>query len=153
MGGNIGNHLSTGIIVAVLSGGMIEYCFSEPNKVEYELRERCSKRTEEIWKKKFGIDDISNTKHGQIISKYENHYNATLDKCFYLTRSDIIGKKKVTKVERLFDVDDNKEYGRFTGGNGDTFHICVMFVGKGTNKCSSEDEWRGLIKQYMEDAN
>jgi hypothetical protein len=152
MAGNIGNQLSTGIVAAVLSGGMISNCFSEPSKVEYELRERCGKRTEEIWKKKFGIDDISKTKNGQIISKYETHYNATLDKCFYLTRSDIIGKKKVTKVERLFDVDENKEYGRFSGGNGDTFHICVMFV-KGTHKCSSEDEWRVLIKQYMEDAN
>ena len=152
MAGNIGNQLSTGIVAAALSGGMISNCFSEPSKVEYELRERCGKRTEEIWKKKFGIDDLSNTKNGQIISKYETHYNATLDKCFYLTRSDIIVKKKVTKVERLFDVDENKEYGRFTGGNGDTFHICVMFV-KGTHKCSSEDEWRILIKQYMEDAN
>jgi hypothetical protein len=153
MGRNIANQLSIGIVAAVLSGGMISHCFSEPNKVESELRERCGKRTEEIWKGKFGMDDISNTKEGQVISKYENHYNPTLDKCFYLTRSNIVGKKKVTKVERLFDVDENKEYGRFTGGNGDTFHICVMFVGKGTHKCSSEDEWRGFIKQYMEDAN
>jgi hypothetical protein len=153
MGRNIGNQLSIGIVAAVLSGGMISHCFSEPNKVESELRERCGKRTEEIWKEKFGMDDISNTKEGQVISKYENHYNPTLDKCFYLTRSNIVGKKKVTKVERLFDVDENKEYGRFTGGNGDTFHICVMFVGKGTHKCSSEDEWRGFIKQYMEDTN
>ena len=150
---NIGNQLSTVLVTAVLSGGMISSCFSEPNRIEAELRERCVKRTEEIWKKKFGVNDISNTKDGQIISKYENHYNATLDKCFYLTRSDIIGKKKVTKVERLFDVDENKEYGRFTGGNGDTFHICVMFVGKDTHRCSSEDDWRGLIKRYMEDAN
>jgi hypothetical protein len=153
MGRNIANQLLIGIVSAVLSGGTISYCFSEPSKLESELRERCGKRTEEIWKKEFGIDDISNTKNGQIISKYENHYNATLDKCFYLTRSDIIGKKKVTKVERLFDVDENKEYGRFTGGNGDTFHICVMFVGKDTHRCSSEDDWRGLIKRYMEDAN
>ena len=149
---NIGNQLSTVLVTAVLSGGMISSCFSEPNKVEYE-RERCGKRAEDIWQKKFGVIDISNTKDGQIISKYENHYNATLDKCFYLTRSDIIGKKKVTKVERLFDVDENKEYGRFTGGNGDTFHICVMFVGKDTHRCSSEDDWRGFIKRYMEDAN
>jgi hypothetical protein len=150
---NIGNQLSTVLVTAVLSGGMISSCFSEPNKIEAELRERCGKRTEEIWKKKFGVNNISNTKDGQIITKYENHYNATLDKCFYLTTSDIIGKKKVTKVERLFDVDQNKEYGRFTGGNGDTFHICVMFVGKDTHRCSSEDDWRGLIKRYMEDAN
>ena len=152
MARNIGNQLSTGIVAAVLSGGMISNCFSEPSKVEYELRERCGKRTEEIWKKKFGIDDISNTKNGQIISKYETHYNATLDKCFYLTRSDTIGKKKVTKVERLFAVDENKEYGMFTSGNEDTFQICVMFIRKPAQRCSSEDEWRALIKPYMEDA-
>ena len=153
MGRNIANQLSIGIVSAVLGGGPISSCFSEPNNLGSELRERCGKRTEEIWNKKFGIDDMSNTNDGQIITKYENHYNAKLDKCFYLTISNIVGKKKVTKVERLFDVDENKEYGRFTGGNGDTFHICVMFVGKGTHKCSSEDEWRGFIKQYMEDAN
>jgi hypothetical protein len=117
------------------------------------LRDRCGKRTEEIWKKKFGVDDLSNTKDGKITTKYENHYNSTLDTCFYLTRAVIVGKMKVTKVERLVDADENKEYGRFTGGNGDTFHICVIFVEKGTHKCSSEDEWRVLIKRYMEDAN
>jgi len=157
MARNIGNQLSTGIVAAVLSGGMISYCFSEPNKVESELRERCGKRTEEIWKKKFGIDDISNTKDAQIISKYENHYNATLDKCFYLTRSDIIGKKKVTKVERLFDV-ENKEYGRFTGGNGDTFHtLCslgrarISAVQKMNGVCLSSNTWKTLIDWVVVD--
>jgi hypothetical protein len=149
----IGNYLLSGIIAAVLSGGMTAYCFGEPNKVEDELRERCSKRSEEIWREKFGLNKISNKKGEHSISKYKNHYNAALGKCFYLTRSDIIGKKKVTKIERLFEVDDKKEYGSFTGGNEDSFHICVLFVGKATQKCSSEDEWRGLIKPYMEDIN
>jgi hypothetical protein len=148
---NMGNQISIGIVAAVLSSGMISYCFSEPNKVD-ELRERCGKRTEEFRKKQFG-NEISKTKDGQTISKYENHYNAKLDKCFYLTKSDTIGKKKVTKVERLFAVDENKEYGMFTSGNGDTFQICVMFIRKPAQRCSSEDEWRALIKPYMEDAN
>jgi hypothetical protein len=148
----MGNQISIGIVAAVLSNGMISYCLSEPNKVD-ELRERCSKRTEEFRKKQFGVNDISKkTKDGQTISKYENHYNAKLDKCFYLTRSDTIGKNKVTKVEMLFDVDENKQYGTFTGGNGNSFQICVVFIGKPAQRCSSEDEWRALIKPYMEDA-
>ena len=145
---NMANQISIGIVAAVLSSGMISYCFSEPNKVD-ELRERCGKRTEEFRKKQLG-NDISETKDGQTIRKY--HYNAKLDKCFYLITSDTMGKNKVTKVERLFSVDDNKEYGMFTGGNGDIFQICVMFVRKPAQRCSSEDEWRALIKPYMEDA-
>lgn len=148
----MGNQISIGIVAAILSGGMISYSFSEPNKVD-ELRERCGKRTEEFRKKQFGIKESSGTKDGQTINKYETHYNASLDKCFYLTRSETIGKNKVTKVERLFDVGENKEYGMFTGGNRDTFTICVVFVEKGKQKCSSEDEWRALIKPYMADAN
>jgi hypothetical protein len=147
----MGNQISIGIVAAVLSSGMISYCLSEPNKVD-ELRERCGKRTEEFRKKQFGVNDISKTKDGQTISKYESHYNAKLDKCFYLTRSDTIGKNKVTKVEMLFDVDEDKQYGTFTGGNGNTFQICVVFIRKPAQRCSSEDEWRVLIKQYMEDA-
>ena len=147
----MGNQISIGVVAAVLSSGMISYCLSEPNKVD-ELRKRCGKLTEEFRKKHLEINDISNTKDGQTISKYENHYNAKLDKCFYLTKSDTIGKNKVTKVERLFDVDQNKEYGMFTGGNGNTFQICVVFIRKPAQRCSSEDEWRALIKPYMEDA-
>jgi hypothetical protein len=148
----MGNQISIAIVAAILSSGMISYSFSEPNKVD-ELRERCGKRTEEFRKKQFGTKESSETKNGQTINKYETHYNANLDKCFYLARSDTIGKNKVTKVERLFSVDENKEYGMFTGGKRDTFTICVVFVEKGKQKCSSEDEWRALIKPYMEDAN
>ena len=36
--------------------------------------------------------------------------------------------------------------------NGDIFQICVMFVRKPAQRCSSEDEWRALIKPYMEGA-
>jgi hypothetical protein len=153
MARNIGNQLSTGIVAAVLSGGMISNCFSEPSKVEYELRERCGKRTEEIWKKKFGIDDISNTKNGQIISKYETHYNPTLDKCFYLTRSDIIGKKKVTKVERLFELMTTKST---EGSQAVTetlfiFALCslgrarISAVQKMNGVCWSSNTWKTLI--------
>jgi hypothetical protein len=58
----------------------------------------------------------------------------------------------VAKVEMLFDVDEDKQYGTFTGGNGNTFQICVVFIRKPAQRCSSEDEWRALIKPYMEDA-
>jgi hypothetical protein len=149
---NMGNQISIGIVAAVLSSGMISYCFSEPNKVD-ELRERCGKQTEEFKKKQLGTKESSETKDGQTINKYETHYNAKLDKCFYLTMSETIEKNKVKKLERLFSVDENKEYGMFTGGNRDTFTICVLFIRKPALRCSSEDEWRALIRPYMEDAD
>jgi hypothetical protein len=151
--GDMRKQISIGIVAAVLSSGIISYCLGEPNQVGYDLREHCGKRAEELWKKGFGINDILEKHDGQIVKNYEYHYNEKLKKCFYLTRSDIVVKKKTTKLERLFDADDNKEYGMFTGGNGGIFAICVMFIGKDKHRCSSEDEWRELVKPYMEDTN
>jgi hypothetical protein len=147
------NPISIGIVAAVLSTGMVSYCFGDPNKVESNLREHCGERTAELWKTGFGINDIWEKHDGQIVKKYEYHYNEKLNKCFYLTHSDIVAKKKAAKLERLFDVDDKKEYGMFTGGNGGAFAICVMFTGKGKHTCKSEGEWRELVKPYMEDSN
>jgi len=145
------NPISIVIVAAFLSCGMISYCFGEPNA--HDLHEQCHRRAEELWKKGFGINDVLKKPGGRVTKKYEYHYNETFKKCFYLTRSDIVEKMDVATLERLFDVDDKKEYGMFTGGNRGTFAICIMFVGKGKHRCSSEDEWRELVKVYMEDAN
>jgi hypothetical protein len=141
------------IIGAAINGCLVTaLAFSQPNKKENELRERCGKRTEEIWKKEFE-DNIANSKDVQVIGHYENHYNAKLNKCFYLTKSSVIGKEKVMKIERLFDVDANKEYGMFTSDSDDSLAVCVLYVERGKGRCSSENEWRQLIKPYMEEGS
>jgi hypothetical protein len=73
---------------------------AEPNKEQYELRERCGKRAAEFFNQ-LGYRDAS----------FENHYNPDLNSCFLLvtiTRSET--GKGVAWVEwQLWDVNENKE--------------------------------------------
>src|SRR5450759_2885071 len=53
-------------------------------KEDYELQERCGKRADELFKREYGNTGITNTKDGQAIAGYKNHYNSKLNKCFVL---------------------------------------------------------------------
>ncbi len=55
---------------------------AEPNKVQYELQERCAKAAAEAFKNDNPDGPITNTKDGQSMARYENHYSANLNKCF-----------------------------------------------------------------------
>src|SRR6516162_8673032 len=85
------------------------YASAQPNKELYELQERCGKRAAEVFEREY--IQIPNNK-----LNYENHYNARLNKCFYLEisisydRQD--GKPTIFTLMRLYDLNDNKEYGR-----------------------------------------
>jgi hypothetical protein len=57
-------------------------CAAEPNKVLYELQERCGKRAAEVFEK-----DFPDTKTTGVIADYENHYSPRLNKCFIVESS------------------------------------------------------------------
>jgi hypothetical protein len=125
--------------------------YSEPNKVEYELQERCGKRAAEVFKSEY--TQVQNTDEGQMLFNYRNHYSATLNKCFFLEMSSIIATKAnpvyTAQMFRLFDINDNNEYGNFyKRSDANVPQECNVF-GK---SCSSEAEWNALIAPYMEDA-
>src|SRR5258707_8316417 len=110
---------------------------------QYVLQERCGKRAAATFEKDWG-SSVTNTKTGQLIANYENHYSERLNKCFYLEVSTAYdkkdGKTTISKMMRLFDVNENKEYATYLGVScwvGETF-------------CQSEKEFLQLIKQYME---
>jgi hypothetical protein len=104
---------------------------------------------------------VSKTDYGTMMFNYENHYSARLNKCFFLeiTTSFEKGKLDSTKTMRLFDLNENREYGEFTSGptvtrpDGTPLPVestplaCVV---RG-NTCRSESEWRQLVKPFMED--
>jgi hypothetical protein len=82
---------------------------------------------------------------------YENHYSGRLNKCFFLEIAVSYDKGKVdsTKIMRLFDLNDNKEYGVYVSGvTVDGPPLGCVLQGKG---CRTEAEWRALIKPFMED--
>lgn len=132
--------------VSVLSNGS----YAEPNKVLYELQERCGKHAAETFKKEIG-GNITKTEDGNtMIGNYENHYSARLNKCFYLEITSIMPKakdQKPSKSLRLFDLHENRELGTYFRFDGSPPQLCTV----GDGFCRTEQEWRLLAKPFMED--
>lgn len=145
----INGSLLIGLMLLVSDGALPTY--SQSSKEQYELQERCGKRAAAEFKNEFPEGSVSKTKDGQMTTNYQNHYNARLNKCFYLSSSVIYekrdGKTVTNKVMRLYDLNENNEYGTFAGELNDPFVLCAVE----DRLCSSENEWRQLIKPYMEE--
>lgn len=127
--------------------------YSSSIKEDYDLSERCGKRSEEYFRKEYG-NGIVNTDDGQQLSNYQNHYNKKMNKCFFSVISTYISKnKKTNKIESikqkyLFDINESKEYGSFVlWGKQTKPNDCRVL----DNSCNSEGEWDSLIKPYMEE--
>ena len=135
--------------ISVAIAGLL--CFSayvsaQPNKDLYELQERCGKRAAEVFEREYGSD-----KDGQTLFNYENHYSAHLKKCFFLEIAisyEREEEKPGPKIMRLFDLNENKEYGTFVSGPTESTPVTCVVRGK---HCRSESEWRQLLKPFMED--
>lgn len=112
---------------------------AQSRKEIYELQERCGKRAAELFEKDFPPAD----RKGQEI--FENHYSVRLNKCFMLEDNTLFlsdkGKNYSSKFIVLVDVNDNKTVGSFSSLNCDVQD----------RKCSSEQEFRALIRTFMED--
>jgi len=112
---------------------------AQSRKEVYELQERCGKRAEQMFEKDFPIDQRKG------LETFENHYNVRLNRCFMLEENTMItrdnGKTYTSKILTLLDVNDNKGYGSFSLLNCEVQQIT----------CGSEQEFRSLIKKFMED--
>jgi hypothetical protein len=105
----------------------------------YELQEKCGKRAEQLFEKDFPLDQR------QGLESFENHYNVRLNRCFMLEQNTMFlkteGKSIAEKILILIDVNDNKPLGSFEPLGCDVQD----------RKCNSEQEFRTLIKFFMED--
>jgi hypothetical protein len=116
-------------------------------KEEYELQERCGKRAEEVFRKEYGHETISNY--------YTNHYNRKLNKCFILVTEtvkqwdkELIEKLGVSSTYKtLLDINEKKPYGIFRKLSKGTLMNCEVLE----KHCNSESEWDALVKPYMEE--
>lgn len=138
--------------ILILAGLVPFYeSYADPLKEEYELQERCGKRAEEVFKSGYGSTGITNTKEGQAIAGYRNHYNKKLNKCFFLlTYRDIPYKKKQagSVLISLYDINENREYGSFFKRDTDSHPTECTVSGKA---CHSEQEWVALVSPYMDE--
>jgi hypothetical protein len=128
-----------GIVVGVI-GAVGTASYAQPNKEQYELQ--CGKWAAEVFAKEWD-SGISNIASGN----YENHYNSRLNKCIYLEISNTYSRGKPFRAMRLFDLNENREIATYSKIEGDAFVFCLV-EGK---VCRTEDEWRTLIKPFMED--
>ena len=81
----------------------------------------------------------------KVLNNFENHYNIRLNRCFILeentTLTKDMGKSYSIKILTLIDVNDNKSYGSFSPPSCEVQNV----------PCKSEQEFRSLIRQFMED--
>ena len=70
--------VSHAVCFTAMFGGAVVY--AEPNKVLYELQERCGRQAADTFKKEIG-GNITDTSQGQMVANLENHYSARLNKC------------------------------------------------------------------------
>jgi hypothetical protein len=127
------------------------YGAAQPNKKPYELQERCDKRAADLFEREYR-PRVENTKDVQVRLNYEDHYSARLNKCFFLEISSSYDRKggKITssKIMRLVELNDNKDYGVFVSGLSDQGPPVACLLEE--KICQSESEWRQLLKPFME---
>ena len=128
-------------------------CFCAPDKVLYELQERCGKSASAEFKREFGTG-INSTKQGTTVTNFRNHYNAKLNACMYLLLSDGFSKDAKGKAgpslksQTLFDLNENHEIATlWMRQDRETPMQCEV---KGQT-CTSQKEFESLIKPLMED--
>ena len=112
---------------------------------EKELIERCGKQAEEAFEKRLK-SEVSEEGH-QITWGHENHYNSRLKKCLFLeAREDVERGVRERKQLKLIE-QDNREIGVYVFIYRQSTTACSV-QGK---ECTNEEEWRALIKPFMED--
>jgi hypothetical protein len=139
--------LIAGLVLATLVTA-----FAEPNVALYELQERCGKLAAEVFAKEYANGKVSRVGDKVMPFDYQAHYNARLNKCFFLEMSSSFGKNSKgemneTRGFRLFDILENREYGIFTSDPELGTYPCLVRE----TECHSEPEWNALVKPYMED--
>jgi hypothetical protein len=129
------------IALTITCGGTCT-AHADPDKVAYELAERCGKRAKMMLEKN----------EGGVISTYESHYNAKLNSCFAVTNDWHSSSGLEIKIWEIWDVNENRRL---------AYASCTrVLVG---DKCATADiqtpvaddpasatAFRAALQRYME---
>ncbi len=120
--------------------------WSSPDEAMYRLQERCGQSAEAWYKRTFR--DVENTKDGQALHSFRNHYNAKLNKCFVITFTTFVNYKlkppSSSVAEALTDLNENNSIGDIFEGSGRVY-TCTL----NERNCSSRSEWEQWIKPFL----
>lgn len=108
----------------------------------HRLQEQCGKSSAEFFSRRPGIIGFSNP-------FYKNHYNRKLNKCFIQIwyPADGHGSDVLVGIIGLWDVKENMPYGSFHKPVGGNVEDCWV----GNTKCGTVDDFKKLIRPYMEE--
>jgi hypothetical protein len=100
--------------------------------------------------------DLVTNAFPNVKKSYESHYNARLQKCFLLditTMTDGDGESTVMLLTDLFEKNLPRPYAGLVKKGGPDLSLCVVAVLEPpqAKECTSEEEFRALIKSFMED--
>lgn len=134
-----------GVLLLIVSNSALALTLIE----DYELQERCGRRSEEIFRKDWG-KGMSKTGGAIFEGNYNNHYNKKHNKCFYLIWSTATARKgkdqTITRSTILYDINGNKEYAAFSQLENDASPSrCVVH----NVTCSSKQEFDKLVERLM----
>jgi len=140
-----------GLTNATTSNSLVELCVGNQRSGSIAKRKVGAKRAlrnlaEEAFDKRLK-SEVSEEGH-QRTWGHENHYNFRLKKCLFLeAREDVERGVRERKQLKLIDLQDNREIGVYVFIYRQSTTACSV-QGK---DCTSEEEWRALIKPFMED--
>ena len=133
-------------------------CHAAPDKLAYELQERCGIRASVEFKREFGTAGTPVTKLGATsFHNFQNHYNSRMNACIYLIRSSGFTAVRINKpgdgtkgheMQALFNLNENKELGSYFKF---TDSVSPMQCQVGSSVCRSKEEWEVLIRPYLEE--
>src|SRR5262249_3248389 len=116
-----------------------------PDKVIYELQERCAARSE-VFFKHLGYNDAS----------FENHYNPNLNGCYVLVTIEQFKKGTgLTWIQReIWDVNENRQIDLFGFRPGPTSSVSgtpgyACAIGD-YMKCPGGEQFGAKMQRYME---
>lgn len=92
-------------LTAMAALATVKQAHADPDKVAYELAERCSASAEEF----FASLGYPNSELNR--SSYENHYNPTLNSCFMLVERQLTDRVKqtITVIRTIWNVNENRQ--------------------------------------------
>ena len=122
--------------------------YSAPDKVAYELQERCGNATKAEFNKSWGETGVVSLKTSTMVANYSNHYNTKLNKCYYLLSTSVSDNSPNSisiDTKALFDFNENISLGEYRV-RGNKSHCEFKGV-----ECKSKEAFDALIKPYMEE--
>ena len=128
-------------------------CWATPDKLAYELQERCGKQAAAEFKREFRTG-IESTKRSTTFTNFRNHYSAKLNACLYLLTAtgfvtDAKGKSGPPFQSRnLYDLNENHEIGTFWKREDNDKPMQCQVTGRA---CASQAEFEALIKPLLEE--